>query len=176
MIDRRGFLTAGAAILASAVFIPQSAFATANRRTLLLHETHSFETASVNYWIDGWYDPDALHRLSIFLRDWRTDEVAPIDPRLLDVMALLQERLGADEPIDVVCGYRSPTTNATLANQRGGVARNSYHVRGQAADIRLPHRPLAALRQVAAELAVGGVGYYPRSNFVHVDTGPVRTW
>jgi len=176
VIDRRGFLSAGAAAVAGAVFVPQSAFATPNRRSLLLYETHSFETASVNYWTDGWYDPDAMHRLSIFLRDWRTDEVAEIDPRLLDVMALIQERLGADEPINVVCGYRSPTTNAALASQRGGVARNSYHVRGQAVDIRLPHRPLRAVRETAQTLEIGGVGYYPHSNFVHVDTGPVRTW
>ncbi|MEM7443436.1 MAG: DUF882 domain-containing protein [Pseudomonadota bacterium] len=176
MIDRRGFLTAGAAALASATLIPQSAFATANRRTLHLYETHSFETASVTYWTDGWYNPDALHRLDIFLRDWRTDEVAPMDPRLLDAMALIQERLGTDEPMHIVCGYRSPTTNAVLASQRGGVARNSYHVRGQAADIHLPHRTLGALRQTAQALEVGGVGFYPRSGFVHIDTGPVRSW
>lgn len=176
MIDRRGFLTAGAAMLAGAVLVPQSAFATSNRRSLFLHETHSRETAQVNYWVDGWYDPDALHRLDILLRDWRTDEVRSMDPRLLDVMALVQERLGSQEPIEVICGYRSPTTNEVLANQRGGVARNSYHVTGQAADIRLPHRTLGALRQTAESLGIGGVGYYPRSGFVHVDTGPVRTW
>ena len=176
MIDRRGFLTAGAAALASATLIPQSAFATPSRRTLHLYETHSFENASVTYWTDGWYNPDALHRLSIFLRDWRTDEVTEMDPRLLDAMALIQERLGSDEPINVICGYRSPTTNAVLASQRGGVARNSYHVRGQAADIRLPHRTLGALRQTAQALEMGGVGFYPRSGFVHIDTGPVRSW
>lgn len=176
MIDRRGFLTAGAAVLASATLIPQSAFATPDRRSLFLYETHSFETAEVSYWTDGWYNPDALYRLSILLRDWRTDEVTTIDPHLLDVMALVQERLGTNEPINIVCGYRSPATNAALARQRSGVARNSYHVSGQAADIRLPHRPLGAVRQAAESLGLGGVGYYPRSNFVHVDTGPVRTW
>lgn len=176
MLGRRRFLASGAAAFAASSIIPHTAFANPSRRTIHLFETHSREAINVEYWVDGWYNPDALYRLNVFLRDWRTEEVVDMDPGVLDVMALLQQRLGGDEPIHIICGYRSPATNALLASRNGGVARNSYHVRGQAVDLRFPTRHLSGVRDTAEALAMGGVGYYPRSDFVHIDVGPVRTW
>jgi uncharacterized protein YcbK (DUF882 family) len=162
--------------LAGATLFPQSLFASQSRRSILLHETHTLQTVNIEYWVDGWYNPDALYQLSVFLRDWRTDEIIDMDPGVIDIMAAVQQRLGADEPIHIVSAYRSPATNALLASRSSGVARNSYHVRGQAIDLRIPSRSLAGVRQTAEALEMGGVGYYPRSDFVHVDVGPVRTW
>ena len=128
------------------------------------------------YWRDGWYIPDALERFNHLMRDWRSQESTSIDPRLYDIIWSLQEITGSSEPIHIICGYRSPATNAMRAATNAGVARNSYHVTGQACDLRLPGYQLAGLRQHALGLGAGGVGYYPRSDFIHVDTGPVRSW
>ncbi len=110
------------------------------------------------------------------LRDFRTGDVHKIDPALLDLLYDLQERAGATRPFEVISGYRSPQTNAALRRRSHGVAGSSLHMQGQAIDIRVGDVPLASLRRAALALRQGGVGYYPASNFVHVDTGRVRTW
>lgn len=128
------------------------------------------------YWRDGSYLPDALQALNYAMRDGRDNTMTRIDLGLLDQLFTLRRRLGTDRPFTLVCGYRSPTTNALLRSRRRGVARNSYHMYGEASDIRMEGVPLRTLRETAVSLAWGGVGYYGRSNFVHVDVGPHRTW
>jgi uncharacterized protein YcbK (DUF882 family) len=139
-----------------------------------LHTGEQLEKAV--YFADGGYIEENLRTISRVLRDWRTGAVRRVDPRLLDVLFALQKRLRTREPFAVVCGYRSPETNAMLRRQGHGVARNSLHLRAMAIDLRLPGRSLKEVRNAAMQLRLGGVGYYPASNFVHVDTGPVRSW
>jgi uncharacterized protein YcbK (DUF882 family) len=146
------------------------------RRALSFAHLHTGETLDLIYWADGRYQPGALRRIDWLLRDFRTDEVHPIDPRLLDVLAALRQRLRMRAPFQVISAYRSPATNAMLASMSETVATNSLHMEGRAIDIRLPGRPLWAVRQAALALRAGGVGYYPRSQFVHLDVGGVRRW
>lgn len=145
-------------------------------RRLSFYSLHTEERLSTIFWENGRLIPDALAEINWHLRDFRTGDVRAIDPDLLELLDRLGRALDFDGPIHVISGYRSPETNAMLAARNGGVAKNSYHVHGMAIDIRLPKRPLRAVQQAALELARGGVGFYPRSDFVHVDTGPVRRW
>lgn len=177
-MNRRSFLGMAAATVALGPALgarPALASLPANR-TISLFETHSLERLSIEYAVDGWYHPDALAQIDLLLRDWRNDEVFQMDTGLIDILWALQQAAGTGEPIHIISGYRSPQSNAARARVTGSVARNSYHMYGQAADIRVPGIQLAGLRQAAVGLNGGGVGYYPRSDFVHVDTGPVRTW
>lgn len=119
---------------------------------------------------------DALGEIDHLLRDWRRDEVRKIDRSLIDLLSLVQEEIGFDNPITVVSGYRSEATNRMLRRSNRAVAKNSYHVRGMAADIRLTGVSTNTVRKLALKMAAGGVGYYPRAGFIHLDTGPVRTW
>lgn len=180
MIDRRRFLQVGAATAlgaaAGGALLPRDVLAGTGTRTLNLFAVNTQERIAADYWVDGWYNPDALHALNVVLRDRRTDEMAEIDTNLLDLVYLLHRQMGSVEPVEVICGYRSPRTNAQLASQGRGVASNSYHTRGMAMDLAIPGRSLSGLRQTAAAMELGGVGYYPRAGFVHVDVGPVRTW
>jgi uncharacterized protein YcbK (DUF882 family) len=141
-----------------------------------LYETHTKESVATVYWVDGTYLPEALTDINRVLRDFRTDEVKPIDTGLLDLVCAIRVRLKAQDPFHVISGYRSPKTNAMLRKNNRGVARKSLHQYGKAVDIRLPGCSLSLLRRVATELRAGGVGYYPRSNFIHVDVGQVRYW
>lgn len=145
-------------------------------RRISFYSLHTQESLSTVFWQDGRLVTDALAEIDWHLRDFRTGEVHPIDPHLLDLLHRLGGAMQYDEPIHVISGYRSATTNAMLAAQSGGVAKNSYHVRGMAIDLRLPGRSLRDVQRAALDLAQGGVGFYPRSDFVHVDTGPVRRW
>jgi len=124
----------------------------------------------------GRHLPDALAAIDRLLRDHRTDQVAPIDPALLDTLAVLRARLQTSQSLHVISGYRSPVTNAMLAAAGDGVARHSLHLEGRAIDIRVPGRALDDVRRTAIALQSGGVGVYRRSDFVHVDTGRVRVW
>ena len=144
-------------------------------RTLALHNLHTGEALDTAYWADGRYLPEALRRIGWLLRDHRTDDVHPIDPRLLDLLVELQGRLQVSR-FEVLSGYRSPATNAMLASLSDGVAQNSFHLQGRAIDIRVPGRRLKNVRAAAMSLHGGGVGYYPQSDFVHIDTGPIRHW
>jgi uncharacterized protein YcbK (DUF882 family) len=152
------------------------ATALGGRRTLFLHNLHTGESARTTYWAEGRYIADGLGRIGWLLRDFRSGEVHAIDQRLLDLLVTLSGRLGTREPFEVISGYRSPATNAMLAATTGGVAAASLHMAGMAIDIRVPGRPLARVRDAARSLEGGGVGYYPASDFVHVDVGRVRAW
>ena len=149
----------------------------ADERSLSLLNTHTGESLQkVVYWEQGSYVPDALEHLNHVLRDHRTDEVHSIDPITLDLMAAISRKVNVKRPFEIISGYRSSQTNQALRKISPGVAKNSYHMQGKAVDLRLPGVPLKVLRKAALELRMGGVGYYPRSNFVHIDSGKVRTW
>ena len=145
-------------------------------RTLTLHHQHTGERLRAVYYADGRYQPEMLHAVDRILRDWHQDRTRPTDPRLLDLVWLLHRRLESDAPVEVLCGYRTPETNAMLRRTSEGVARNSLHMRAMAMDLRIPGRPLRAVQAAALGLRRGGVGYYPQHAFVHVDTGPLRHW
>ena len=147
-----------------------------NQRTLDFVHTHNSETVAVAYAVDNALVPGAITKLNHFLRDHRNGEVIEIDPQLFDLLWTIRERAGVDGPFHLISGYRSPQTNEMLRSQGRQVAKNSMHVKGQAIDIRLPGVSTATLRKIATELKAGGVGYYPKSDFIHVDTGRVRYW
>lgn len=146
------------------------------RRRLTLYNAHTGEDLDLVYWQNGYYRPEALAQLNHVLRDFRTGDVHPIDRGLLDALARLDGELGFGDPWRVISGYRSPRTNAKLRARSSGVARRSLHMRGMAVDFSAPGVGLADLREAARGLRVGGVGYYPRSGFIHMDTGRVRYW
>jgi uncharacterized protein YcbK (DUF882 family) len=145
-------------------------------RSLAFHHLHTGERLAVKYFAFGDYVPAALRDVNRVLRDWRTDQIHPIEPALLDLLHELHRATASRRPFEVICGYRSPATNASLARRSEQVATRSLHLVGKAIDIRLPDVPLARLRDIALGLRRGGVGYYPESGFVHVDTGRVRAW
>jgi uncharacterized protein YcbK (DUF882 family) len=145
-------------------------------RVLAFSHTHTGERLRVEYFTGGRYLSDALAAINHVLRDFRTGDLHDIDPRLLDLLHDLSMRTESHQPFQVISGYRSPATNAMLRQRSEGVAAGSLHLVGQAVDIRLADVPLAKLRRAALALGRGGVGYYPASDFVHVDTGRVRTW
>ncbi len=173
---RRRFIKYAAAAVASTIATPALAIPSMPRRSLAFQHLHTGEHLDIVYWAEGHFQPEALHHINWLLRDFRTGEVHPIDPHLLDILAATRQRLNSHAPFQVISGYRSPATNAMLASSTEGVAHNSLHMRGQAIDIRLPDRHLSLLHRVAIALRGGGVGYYPHSDFVHVDTGRVRYW
>lgn len=150
--------------------------ATTEPRALRFLHTHTAERLAVEYFGPGGYLPDALSEINHFLRDFRTGEIHEIDPGLLDLLHTLTTATESRRPFEVISAYRSPTTNAALRQRSEGVAAGSLHMVGQAIDIRLTDVPLNSLRAAARTLQRGGVGYYPASNFVHVDTGRVRFW
>lgn len=145
-------------------------------RALSLYNIHNQERIEIEYCSDGEYVPDALTAIGRILRDPLNGEVKPIDPKLLDLLFVLQAKVGSTDPFTIICGYRSPQTNATLRARSRAVAEHSLHMEGKAVDIRLSGVPLRTLYKAALELKAGGVGYYPKSDFIHVDVGPVRTW
>ncbi len=148
-----------------------------SERSLSLLNTHTGERLKeVVYWEQGNYIPDALNHLNHVLRDHRTNEVHSIDPMTLDLMAAISRKVDAKRPFEIISGYRSPKTNQALRGNSRGVAKNSFHMQGKAVDLRLPGVPLKVVRKAALELHMGGVGYYPKSNFVHIDSGNVRSW
>jgi uncharacterized protein YcbK (DUF882 family) len=150
----------------------------ATERALYLYYTHTKETARIVFKRDGKYVQSGLNELNQFLRDWRRNEPTKMDPRLFDLIWEVYQEVGASQPVNIVSAYRSPKTNAMLAEKSSGVADNSQHMRGTAMDFFIPGVPLAKLRAVAMSKQVGGVGYYPTSGspFVHLDVGSVRAW
>jgi uncharacterized protein YcbK (DUF882 family) len=159
------------------LFLPKVLLAgTGVARSLNFLHTHTTERLKIEYFSGGQYVPGALAELNHFLRDFRTGDVHTIDPGLLDLLHQLGDATGASRPFQVISGYRSPKTNAALRAHSEAVASGSLHMKGQAIDIRLADVPLPKLRAAALALRKGGVGYYPSSDFVHVDTGRVRTW
>jgi uncharacterized protein YcbK (DUF882 family) len=176
-MSRRRFLgIAAAGVLAGSSLPAVAAPFMPTPRMLAFDNLHTGEKLKTVYWEGGRYLPEAMRHINWLLRDFRTDQIHPIDPRLLDLLANLHVRLDSREPFEVISGYRSPETNAMLASFSDGVAQNSLHMQGMAIDIRVPGRHLRYVRAAALSLRAGGVGYYPHSDFVHVDTGRVRTW
>lgn len=147
-----------------------------SHRSLTVQNPHTGDKLSLTYFEQGRYISDALNEISFLLRDYRTGDVHPIDPELLDQLHDLKQMLGIYQPFDVICGYRSPLTNARLHAEHSGVANNSFHMHGRAVDIRVERFDLRRIHNAALAMHRGGVGYYPESNFMHLDTGSFRTW
>jgi uncharacterized protein YcbK (DUF882 family) len=145
-------------------------------RSLSLVNVNTNEALTVTYWADGAYKRDALNKLNHFLRDSKTGEQTEMDPLVFDVLWHTMQITGYGGTVEVLSAFRSPETNAWLASVSRGVARDSQHMNGNAMDIRFPGVPVFKIRQAARSLQMGGVGFYPRSGFVHLDTGPVRYW
>jgi len=178
MVNRRGFIKGAACACAGAAALRATAgFANiAASRSLSFVHTHTGESLTTTYWRDGRYQAHGLAQVNRLLRDFRTDQVHAIDPALLDVLYDLQTLTGTDQPFQVISGYRSPRTNEMLRENSDGVAQHSMHLVGKAIDIRLDAFPTRRLGDLARSLGRGGVGFYQRSDFVHVDTGRVRYW
>jgi uncharacterized protein YcbK (DUF882 family) len=177
-LGRRRLLGLGLGAAATGL-LPASALASlppAPERTLAFYNTHTNETLKATYWRGGSADRGALKDIDFILRDFRTGDVFPIDVKLLDLLADLHRRAGSRQPFQVISGYRSPKTNALLAAESNGVAKHSMHLEGKAIDIRLGDVDLRHLYDNAVAMKMGGVGIYPQSDFVHVDTGRVRYW
>ena len=179
--NRRSFLGYGALATAAAMVPGRAQAAVSKRpeRVLSFFHTHTGERLKIAYCCDGIYQPEALAQLNHLLRDFRVDQEKSIDPNLFDLLHELGGTLETDQPYHIISGYRSAQTNAKLRERGGahtGVASSSLHMVGKAIDIRLPGVRLDHLRSAAASLKLGGVGFYPSSNFVHVDTGRVRYW
>jgi uncharacterized protein YcbK (DUF882 family) len=175
IVSRRKFLVMASSFMAvsatptlATTLLPKTGPRFSSRRIHLLN-AHSDEGFEGVYWREGAYDEKALMKLSYLLRDKRNDKEHPIDPSLLDLLHRLQTTVDVNGPYKVICGYRSKETNAKLHRKSRGVAKNSLHVKGKAIDIRLSDVSLKELKNAACSLKAGGVGYYPKSNFIHVD-------
>ncbi len=179
-LTRRGVLGVLAATVVAAAPTYSNAFGilrgAGDIRKVRMYSGRTGESLDTIYWIEGDYIPEVLKEINHFMRDWRTGEVTRIDARTLDIMAASHRLLDVSEPYMLLSGYRSARTNAMLRSRSGGVARNSLHMKGQAADLRLKSRSVGQMARAAAACASGGVGRYSRSNFVHMDCGPVRVW
>lgn len=179
-MSRRALLGAFAATVVSAA--PQFPGVTAyargagDIRRVKLYSGRTGERAEIIYWIDGTYIPESLAEVNRFFRDWRNNKVHKIDTRTIDILAAAHNLLQVDEPYMLLSGYRSPETNAMLRARSRGVAQNSLHLKGQAADVRLRSRSVAQIAQAAISCSAGGVGRYSGSDFVHMDCGVVRSW
>lgn len=179
-LNRRDFVKL-AAWAAMGALLPGAAIASdaslrARERYLALYNLHTREILKTVYWVDGQYVEDSLRDINYLLRDRHSNEVHAIDTRLLDLLFAIGRKIQAREPFHVVSAYRSPSTNSRLRQRTGIAAENSLHLMGQAVDVRIPGQPPARLRRIAAALKRGGVGYYPRSAFVHIDVGDIRYW
>src|SRR3954468_21585585 len=174
LLTRRRVLGTGLAAAGVAFIRPAPAISFAPR-SVSLYNTHTGEWVRTVYWADGHYIRDAVRDINWVLRDHHSDEVRPMNAGVLDLLGMLRRRLETNEAFLVVSGYRSPTTNPLMYLRGPGVASNSYHIHGMATDLWVEGRDLRHVRNAALSMRCGGVGYYPRSGFVHVDCGPVRT-
>jgi uncharacterized protein YcbK (DUF882 family) len=179
-ITRRGLLGAFAAtaVTAAPTFANAAGFLRGGGdiRRIKMYSGRTGERIDMIYWIEGDYIKDAVKEVHHFMRDWRTNDIKSIDLRTIDIMAAAHNLMDASEPYTLLSGYRSPKTNAMLRARSSGVAKNSLHLKGQAADLRLNSRSVNQMYRAAAACKAGGVGRYSGSNFVHMDCGPVRTW
>lgn len=175
-----GFGAAAGASLFAGMGLPSLAFAEENRnaapRSLAIHNLNTGEKLEALYFDQGAYVPDALTAVNKVMRDRRTGDVHPIDPKLLDLLVALRGQMEATACYELICGYRSPATNAALHAHSRQVASNSLHIQGMAADVRIGGLDVQHLHKAALALRGGGVGLYPISDFVHLDVGPVRQW
>ncbi|MBT8410333.1 MAG: DUF882 domain-containing protein [Octadecabacter sp.] len=145
-------------------------------RRLKMYSGRTGESIDTIYWIEGQYIGDAMAEVNRFFRDWRNGQTHQIDTRTIDIIAATQNLLDSEQPYTLISGYRSPQTNAMLRANSSGVARNSLHLQGKAADLRMQGRSVSQMARAAAACRAGGVGRYSGSNFVHMDCGPVRSW
>jgi len=180
---KTGVLAAAAAIVPIGADAALRAIGPANfilqpaaTRALSFYNFHTGESLKTIYFENGRYVPGALLEVNYFFRDFRANLVKPIEPQLLDLLHRIHRALDTSEPFNLISGYRSPATNAWLASQSEGVAHHSLHMYGMASDINVQGRSLVLLQAVALAMRAGGVGFYPRSDFVHVDIGRVRRW
>lgn len=174
---RRRFLQIGLGTTASLAM--PNAFANMLKqpeRSITLLNLHTGEQVKATYWAEGEYQASELQAINRVLRDHRTGDMHDIDNNLIEMLNLLHQKMHGKQPFHVISGYRSPKTNAMLRQNSGGVAKKSLHMQGKAIDIRLPGRQLNELRKSALSMKVGGVGFYPGSDFIHIDTGRVRNW
>lgn len=180
LLSRRGVLGVFAATTVAAAPVMANAFGflrgAGDMRRVRMYSGRTGESIDTVYWVDGKYIREALNEINIFMRDWRSGEAIGIDPRTVDVAAASHRLLQTNEPYMMLSGYRSPRTNAMLRRSSSGVARNSLHMVGKAADLRLKSRSVGQMYNAAVACRAGGVGKYSRSNFVHMDCGPVRNW
>ncbi|MFC3630751.1 YcbK family protein [Paracoccus angustae] len=180
LLSRRGILGVFAATTVTAAPVMANAFGflrgAGDMRRIRMYSGRTGESLDTVYWVDGKYIREALNEINVFMRDWRTGEAIGIDPRTVDVAAASHRLLQTNEPYMMLSGYRSPRTNAMLRRSSSGVARNSLHMVGKAADLRLKSRSVGQMYNAAMSCRAGGVGKYSRSNFVHMDCGPVRNW
>lgn len=192
MNQRRSFLRSSAVMAAAlsapafskaakAAVIPSGTLAVPpaaapGERILRLYNTHTGESIRSVFWAEGQFIPDALQDINKLLRDHRNNKVAEIDPQLLVLLDKISEKFGNHPTLHVISGYRSPESNAKLHENSGGVAKHSLHMEGKAIDVRIPGQDLAKLHKAAMAARAGGVGYYPDSQFVHMDVGRVRYW
>ena len=182
--DRRHFITGLAASVSGALLLPAAPAAIASSmsasrqsgRNLSFYHTHTGDKLAIDYHDGAGYLPDALAEINHYMRDFRTEETYPIDAALLDLLHELKTATGHNATFEVISGYRSPKTNANLRNKSNGVAKRSLHMQGKAIDVRLSGFDTRQLHKAAKKLARGGVGYYKKSNFIHIDTGRVRYW
>ncbi|MCC1492364.1 DUF882 domain-containing protein [Cognatishimia sp. F0-27] len=179
-ITRRGLLGAFAAtaIVAAPTYSNAAGFLRGGGdiRRIRMQSGRTGERIDMIYWVEGQYIAEAVKEVNFFMRDWRTNDVKSIDLRTVDLMAAAHNLLDATEPYLLISGYRSPKTNAMLRARSSGVAKNSRHLRGEAADLRLSSRSVSQIARAASACKAGGVGRYSKSNFVHMDCGPVRSW
>lgn len=172
--SRRRFLQLG---LGATALLATPAWAkVAPRRLLAFEHLHTGEKLAVTYFSNGAYNERALTAINHLLRDFRTAQAFPIRRQLLDQLCMVHAAVGSDAPFQIICGYRSPATNALLRRTSSGVAEHSLHMDGMAIDLRLADTRTCHLRDVAAQMKLGGVGYYAASNFVHLDVGRLRQW
>jgi uncharacterized protein YcbK (DUF882 family) len=177
---RRGLLGAFAAtaLVAAPAYTAAAGYlkGAGDIRRIRMYSGRTGESIDTIYWIEGEYIPEVLKEINHFMRDWRNGKAMKMDIRNFDVMAAAHRLMDVNEPYTLLSGYRSPETNAMLRSKSRGVAKNSLHLKGQAADLRLKSRSVGQMARAAKACSGGGVGAYSRSNFVHVDCGPVRTW
>lgn len=179
-ISRRGLLGAFAATLVTAAptYSKAAGFLRGGGdiRRIKMYSARTGEKIDTIYWVEGDYIKDAVSEVHNFMRDWRTNDVKYIDLRTIDILTAAHNLLDVDEPYMLLSGYRSPKTNAMLRRRSRGVAKNSLHIKGQAADVRINSRSVNQIARAAAACRAGGVGRYSGSNFVHMDCGAVRSW
>jgi len=179
-VSRRGLLRVFAAAALTAAPTYSKAFGllrgAGDIRRIKMYSARSGESLDMIYWVDGDYIPEAFDEISYFMRDWRSGQVKLIDRRTIDIAAAAHSLLDTDESYNLLSGYRTPETNRMLRSGSSAVARNSLHMAGQAADLRLGSRSVRQISAAALSCHAGGVGKYTRSNFVHMDCGDVRSW
>ena len=179
-LDRRGFLRllfwAGLIGYSSKPAFAAISYVVPEEKVLSLYNPSTKENFDGIYWRNGAYVADALNNINYLMRDVQMGAIKQIDKELLDLIFAISIELKPQKPFHVICGYRTAKTNSLLVKRDKSAAKKSYHIKGQAVDIRLPGLRTSALRQAAYELGQGGIGYYPRRRFVHIDVGPVRYW